>query len=113
MFAHLKAGVTWEQAIADLNSIGADLEKTYPKDDHDMTFSLGRPSLYGDYLGRPMRAFLTGLMLLAGLILLAACTHLGSLLPHAPVTVPGKLLCGSRWVRVACAFCASYLPKRC
>ena len=79
MFAHLKAGVTWEQAIADLNSIGADLEKTYPKDDHDMTFSLGRPSLYGDYLGRPMRAFLTGLMLLAGLILLAACTHLGSL----------------------------------
>ncbi len=76
---HLKAGVTPAQAIADLNSIGADLEKTYPKDDHDMTFSLGRPSLYGDYLGRPMRAFLTGLMLLAGLILLAACTNLGSL----------------------------------
>src|SRR5260370_33006583 len=76
---HLKAGVTPAQAIADLNSIGADLEKTYPKDDHDMTFSLGRPSLYGDYLGRPMRAFLTGLMLLAGLILLAACTNLGRL----------------------------------
>jgi predicted permease len=44
-----------------------------------MTFTLAPPSLYGDYLGRPMRAFLTGLMLLAGLILLAACTNLGSL----------------------------------
>jgi len=79
VMGHLKAGVTREQAIADLNSIGAVLEKSYPKDDNDMSFTLARPSLYGDYLGRPMRAFLTGLMLLAGLILLAACTNLGSL----------------------------------
>ena len=76
---HLKAGVTPAQAIADLNSIGADLEKTYPKDDGKVTFSLARPSLYGDYIGRPMREFLTGLMLLSGLILLAACANLGSL----------------------------------
>jgi predicted permease len=75
----LKAGVTPAQAIADLNSIGAYLEKSYPKDHGQMTFSLGRPSLYGDYFGRPIRAFLTGLMLLAGLILLAACANLGSL----------------------------------
>jgi predicted permease len=79
VMGHLKTGVTPAQAIADLNSIGADLEKTYPKDDNDLSFTLARPSLYGDYLGRPMRAFLTGLMLLAGLILLAACTNLGSL----------------------------------
>ena len=79
VMGHLKAGVTPAQAIADLNSIGAHLEKTYPKDDHDMSFTLAPPSLYGDYLGRPMRAFLSGLMLLAGLILLAACTNLGSL----------------------------------
>jgi predicted permease len=76
---HLKAGVTPAQAIADLNSIGSYLEKTYPKEDSKMTFSLGRPSLFGDYLGRPARAFLLGLMLLAGLILLAACANLGSL----------------------------------
>jgi len=44
-----------------------------------MTFTLARPSLYGDYLGRPVRAFLAGLMLLSGLILLAACANLGSL----------------------------------
>ncbi|HYR85457.1 MAG TPA: ABC transporter permease [Terriglobia bacterium] len=76
---HLKAGVTPAQAAADVNSIGADLEKTYPKDHAQMIFALARPSLYGDYLGRPVRAFLTALMLLAGLILLAACANLGSL----------------------------------
>src|SRR5262249_11345409 len=42
-------------------------------------FALARPSLYGDFLGRPVRAFMTGLTLLAGLILLAACANLGSL----------------------------------
>ncbi|HMD32570.1 MAG TPA: ABC transporter permease, partial [Candidatus Acidoferrales bacterium] len=66
---HLKPGVTPAQAAADVNSIGAYLEKTYPKDHAHMTFALARPSLYGDYLGRPVRAFVTGLMMLAGLIL--------------------------------------------
>ncbi len=76
---HLKPGVTRAQAIADLNSIGSYLEKTYPKDDAQRTFTLARPSLYGDYLGQPVRAFMTALMLLAGLILLAACANLGGL----------------------------------
>jgi len=76
---HLKQGVTPAQAIADLNSIGSYLEKTYPKDDAKMTFVLARPSLYGDVVGPAARAFLVGLMLLAGLILLAACANLGSL----------------------------------
>jgi predicted permease len=44
-----------------------------------MTFALARPSLYGDAATPYVKAFLTGLMLLAGLILLAACTNLGSL----------------------------------
>ena len=79
VMGHLKPGVTPAQAISDLNSIGADLEKSYPKDDSRMTFSLARPSLSGDWLGGPVRGFLTGLMLLAGLILLAACANLGSL----------------------------------
>jgi len=79
VMGHLKTGITPAQAIADLNSIGADLEKSYPKDDNDISFTLARPSLYGDYLGRPLREFLIGLMLLAGLILLAACANLGSL----------------------------------
>jgi predicted permease len=76
---HLRAGVTPAQAVADLNSIGSYLEKTYPKDDDQRTFTLARPSLYGDYLGKPVKAFMTALMSLAGLILLAACANLGSL----------------------------------
>lgn len=79
VMGHLKPVITPAQAIADLNSIGARLEKSYPKDDRDMTFLLAPPSLYGNYLDRPVRAFLTALMLLAGLILLAACTNQGSL----------------------------------
>jgi predicted permease len=76
---YLKAGVTPAQAVTDLNSIGSYLEKTYPKDESKMTFTLVRPGLYGDYLGRPVRAFMAGLMLLTALILLAACANLGSL----------------------------------
>jgi predicted permease len=79
VMGHLKAGVTPAQATPDLNSVGAYLEKTYPKDDDRMTFSLGRPSLLGDQFNRPFQAFLAGLTLLAGLILLAACANLGSL----------------------------------
>jgi predicted permease len=76
---HVKAGVSPAQAIADLNSIGSYLERTYPKDDANMTYSLARPSLIGDMLGPAVKGFMTGLMLLAGLILLAACANLGSL----------------------------------
>jgi predicted permease len=76
---HLKAGVTLAQATADLNAIGSYLEKTYPKDERQMKFLLGRPGLLGDQFSRPFQAFFAGLMLLAGLILLAACVNLGSL----------------------------------
>ena len=76
---HLKPGVTPAQAEADLNSIGAYLQKTYPKEVGKMAFVLRRPNLYGDFLGRPVKAFIAGLMLLTTLILLAACANLGSL----------------------------------
>jgi predicted permease len=76
---HLKAGITPAQAVADLNSIGEYLQKTYPKDDGKMDASLGHSGLYGDSFGGPIKGFVAALMLLAGLILLAACANLGSL----------------------------------
>ena len=79
VIGHLKPGVTPEQATADLNTIAASLAKAYPKEDTGLKFDLARPGLVGDVLGRPARAFMLGLMLLAGLILLAACANLGSL----------------------------------
>ena len=79
VLGHLKAGVTPAQAVADLNSIGSALEKSYPKEDAQMSFSLERSGLPGGGFGAAIQAFLGGLMLLAGLILLAACANLGSL----------------------------------
>jgi len=79
VLGHVKAGVTSTQAVADLNSIGSALEKSYPKEDAQMSFSLGRSGLPGGGFGAAIQAFLGGLMLLAGLILLAACANLGSL----------------------------------
>jgi len=76
-FGHLKPGVTPAQALADLQAVGAYLEKTYPKEFAQKSYSLGLPGLTS--FGRAVRAFMTGLMLLAGLILLAACANLGSL----------------------------------
>ncbi len=79
VIGRLKPGVTPGEATADLNAIGAWLAKTYPADDAGIKFSLARPGLVGDMLGGPAKAFMAGLMLLAGLILLAACANLGSL----------------------------------
>jgi predicted permease len=79
IIGRLKPGVTPAQATEDLNSIGSWLAKTYPRDDDGIKFSLAKPGLVGDFLGGPARAFMAGLMLLAGLILLAACANLGSL----------------------------------
>ncbi len=76
---HLKPGVTSAAATSDLNTIAASLAKAYPKSDDGLKFSLSRPGLAGNTLAKPTRAFMAGLMLLAGLILLAACANLGSL----------------------------------
>lgn len=79
VLGHVKAGVTPAQAVADLNSIGSALEKSYPKEDAQMSFGLERSGLPGGGFGAAVKAFLGGLMLLAALILLAACANLGSL----------------------------------
>ncbi len=77
MLGRLKPGVTPSQAKADLNGIGAYLEKTYPKEVPQRDYTPAHPGLY--VFSGPAKAFLAGLMLLAGLILLAACANLGSL----------------------------------
>jgi macrolide transport system ATP-binding/permease protein len=79
MVGRLKPGVTPAQATGDLNSVDSYLKKSYPTEEDNGSYTLARPGLHGDLLAGPMRAFLTGLMLLSGLILLAACANLGSL----------------------------------
>jgi len=77
VFGHLKPGVTLTQATADVNAVGAYLEKTYPQDFSHKSTPLSRQGL--TVFGGAVTAFVAGLMLLAGLILLAACANLGSL----------------------------------
>ncbi|MGA2185168.1 MAG: ABC transporter permease [Bryobacteraceae bacterium] len=76
-FGHLKPGVTLAQAVADVNSVGAWLLKSYPKDIGHKRSHLSLQGLTA--FAGPVRAFVAGLMLLAGLILLAACANLGNL----------------------------------
>ena len=102
-FGHLKPGVSQTQALADLTSIGTYLESTYPKDDGHKTFTLIRPGI-PNFLGRPLKAFVAGLMLLAGLILLAACANLGGLFAARAADrsreVALRLALGSRRTRI-------------
>jgi predicted permease len=77
IFGHLKPGVTLTQATADVNAVGAYLETNYPQDFSHKSTPLSRQGLTA--FGGAVTAFVAGLMLLAGLILLAACANLGSL----------------------------------
>jgi predicted permease len=76
-FGHLKPGVTPAQAMADVDAAGGYLEKTYPRSIGHHSTVLAREGLTS--FGPGVRAFVAGLMVLAGLILLAACANLGSL----------------------------------
>jgi len=75
----LKDGVTLPQAQAELDAIAARVRQQYPVEEERLRFKLAQPGLVGDTLGKPARAFLTGVMVLAGIVLLAACVNLGSL----------------------------------
>jgi len=76
-FGHLKPGVTLGQATADVNSVGAYLAKTHPEDFGQKNVLLGRTGLAS--FDGAVREFTAALMLLAGLVLLAACANLGGL----------------------------------
>ncbi len=75
----LKPGVTPKQGAADLNAIATRLAKQNPGADEGMGARLVKPGLMGDQLGDPARAFVTALMALAFLVLLAACANLATI----------------------------------
>jgi predicted permease len=77
VLGHLKPGVTPAQAVADAETVSTYLEKAYPGQFAHKSTVLARGGLTS--FGPAVRAFVAGLMLLAGLILLAACANLGSL----------------------------------
>jgi len=76
LIGRVKPGVTAAQANADLAAVAGRLAKQYPNFDRNLEIRVARPGLFGDLLGRPVRAFLTGIMLMAFLVLFAACANL-------------------------------------
>ena len=75
-FGHLKPGMTPALALADLNAVGDYLLKTYPTEFGQKSAWIGRVGLTS--FDTAVHEFVIGLMVLAGLILLAACANLGS-----------------------------------
>jgi predicted permease len=75
----IKDGITMPQVQSELNTIAARIARQYPKDEEKLTLKLTRPGLMGDFFGAPARAFLAGVLGLAGVVLLAACANLGGL----------------------------------
>ncbi len=79
VLGRLKPGVRTAQGEADLNTLAKHMAAAHPDSDENLHFHLSRPGFLGDLLGGPVRAFLWGVMGLAGLVLLAACANLGSI----------------------------------
>jgi len=75
----LKPDVSPQQATDNLNTVARELARRYPTTDDELNARLVKPGLMGDMFGGPARSFLAGVMVLAFLVLLAACANLASL----------------------------------
>jgi predicted permease len=78
VLARIKTGVSKAQAEEELNAIGAVLGRELGWN-RVPRFTLATPGLVGDLLRAPVTAFSVAVMLLAGLVLLAACVNLSAL----------------------------------
>ncbi len=79
ILGQLAPGVTPQQATDNLNAIAQEMARQNPDADDGLSARLVKPGLMGDMFGGPARAFIAGIMLLAFLVLLAACANLASL----------------------------------
>jgi predicted permease len=75
----LKDGDTLPQAQTELNTILDRMKREHPAEEDGLVLRLVRPGFAGEFLGGPINGFLTGVLVLAGIVLLAACANLGGL----------------------------------
>ena len=78
VIGRFKPGVTPKQATENLSAIARQLAKINIAD-AGLDARLVRPGLLGDGFGAPTRAFVSGVMLMALLVLIAACANLASI----------------------------------
>ncbi|MBV9294663.1 MAG: ABC transporter permease [Acidobacteriaceae bacterium] len=74
----LKPGVSAQQASENLNAIAHTLAKHY-KADEGLYARLVNPGLFGDQIGEPARGFLSAIMIMTFLVLVAACMNLAGI----------------------------------
>lgn len=79
VIGRLKPNVSPAQAEANLNSVAAEMTRQFPNENDGLHFKLSKPGLVGDLIGGPAKAFALGVLLLASLVLLAACTNLAGM----------------------------------
>jgi predicted permease len=101
VLGRLMPGVTPQQATESLNALAVQMAKEDPKDD-GLTLRLRRPGPAGDD-SDPTKNALLGLMMLAFLVLLAACANLASIYAARAADRSGELairlaIGSSRWV---------------
>ena len=79
VIGEMKPGVTLQQASNDLNTVAAGMVKQNPTEDDGFGIRLVTPGLFGDQVGDAARGFLSGVLVLALLVLIAACVNLASI----------------------------------
>jgi predicted permease len=75
----LKPGVSPQQGTENLQAIARQLAHEHPNEDDRLTARLVKPGLMGDLFGGPARPFLAAIMVLALLVLVAACVNLAAI----------------------------------
>src|SRR6202789_244182 len=77
VLGRLKPGITPQQATGSMNAVAYQMAKQYPKDD-GLTLRVRRPGPAGE-ANDPVKKALLAIMLIALLVLLAACANLASI----------------------------------
>jgi predicted permease len=75
----IKRGISAGTATENLSSVARQLTREHPSDDDGLDPRMVKPGLMGDVLGGPARPFLAAVMVLALLVLLAACVNLAGI----------------------------------
>jgi predicted permease len=101
VMGRLKLGITPRQATESLNALAAQMAREDKKDD-GLRLRLRQPGPAGDE-SDPTKNGLLGIMLLAGLVLLAACANLASIFAARAADRAGEMavrmaIGASRWI---------------